>query len=147
MELTLTRSQEPSDDTCSVIRGTLVVGTRKFLTMESAWSPQWPRTVSCLPPATYDLLPHVSPAHGACWALQNLSLRVTRFPSLSSNVSLALLSRHNSAANLGAGIAIGYRHGTHVHGTVQVPAMLDSSAAFDTLVSLLGREQHTITIR
>ncbi|MDF2183474.1 DUF5675 family protein [Grimontia hollisae] len=96
---------------------------------------------SCVPEGTYHLLPHNSPKFGVCYALEAPTLGVTRYgPSLRTHI---LIHKANTPGQLQGCLAPGVNFG-ELHGEW---AVMQSTAAFDSLMTELGGEPATLTIK
>lgn len=100
------------------------------VTVERSWKNN-EANVSCVPVGIYDFLPHSSPKHGECYALEQASLGVTRYgPSQRTHI---LMHIANGASELEGCIAPGCKVG--VSGGEWV--VINSTTAFNRLMSLL----------
>lgn len=65
-----TLSREPSTDEGTF--GTLTFDSGlQFKTVECPWKDNHPR-ISCIPPGTYNVVPHVSPSKGKCFMVEDV---------------------------------------------------------------------------
>ncbi|MDD1792520.1 DUF5675 family protein [Enterovibrio sp. ZSDZ42] len=96
---------------------------------------------SCIPEGRYSLLPHNSPKFGKCYALEAPELGVTRYgPSLRTHI---LIHKANTPSQLQGCLAPGVNFG-ELHGEW---AVLNSTAAFDSLMAELNGEPAMLTIK
>ncbi len=110
------------------------------VTCERAWTNNKPG-VSCVPEGIYDLVPHTSPKHGKCYALEAPTLGVEIYgPSLRTHI---LFHKANKPSQLEGCIAPGRTIGV----LDNEPAVLSSGDAFDELMRYLGGEPAKLVIR
>lgn len=114
-------------------------GSKVCCVVEKAWRNNEPNQ-SCIPEGTYDLYPHQSPKFGECYALEKLSLGVTRDGS--GLRSYILIHKANTPSELEGCLAPGVEFGT-VNGEWGV---LNSTAAFNALMTELAGETASLTI-
>ena len=108
-------------------------------TVEREWNNNKP-SISCVPCGIYELVPHESPKHGTCYALQQQNLGVTVYgPSLRTHI---LIHIANKATELAGCIAPGKSLG--VVGNEW--AVLNSGGAFNELMILLDGKPATLEI-
>ena len=95
---------------------------------------------SCIIEGTYSLLPHNSPKHGECYALEAPELGVTRYgPSLRTHI---LIHKANTPSDLNGCLAPGLSFG-FIKGEWGVTK---SALAFNALMHELGGEPAVLTI-
>lgn len=96
---------------------------------------------SCVPEGAYQLLPHESPKFGRCYALEAPTLGVTRYgPSLRTHI---LIHKANTPDQLQGCLAPGVHFG-ELNGEW---AVMQSTAAFNALMSELAGKPATLTIK
>lgn len=138
MLLALTR------DLCLVVgaptTGTLTAGLRFFYSVEQPWRDNL-QGHSCVPVGRYELIPYLSPKHGATWQMHNPALNIFgRAPIAAHGRSYCELHSANWASQLEGCIALGTDKRpmldprTH---TVE-PAVVNSRCAVAELTALLG---------
>lgn len=97
-------------------------------------------SVSCIPEGTYRWLPHQSPKFGECYALEAETLSVTIYgPSLRTHI---LTHKANLPEQLEGCLAPGVDFGI-LNGDWGV---LNSTAAFNSLMAELNGVEHSLTI-
>lgn len=138
-DLTLVRTYGDSATT-----GICSVGGRALFTIERAKSdPIYP----CVPEGTYQLMPYMSPSHGATWVLVNHALGVG-FPP--EHRTYCELHSANWARQLEGCVAFGFEGTPMLDPTTGKvsPAVEESRDAIAFLLSTLGpmTTGHTLTI-
>ena len=97
--------------------------------------------ISCIPEGEYQLLPHASPKFGKCYALEAPSIGVTRRgPSLRTHI---LIHKANTPSQLQGCLAPGVAFGVIDDDW----AVLNSTAAFNSLMNELGGKEAILTIK
>lgn len=143
MNLTLSRTAY----TDIAVTGELDLPTgERLFSIECPWLENQP-DVSCVPEGTYQLIPYMSPRHGATWFLENAQLGVG---GLGAARSYCELHSANWARQLEGCIAFGLT-GTPLYDPVLKvvePAVEESVDAVEALTMCLGPMSagHSLTI-
>ncbi|UTV30181.1 DUF5675 family protein [Photobacterium atrarenae] len=107
--------------------------------VECPWQNNQPN-ISCVPPGTYQFIPHQSPSKGTCYALEAQTLGVTRFgPSTRTH---CLMHIANRASELKGCMA----PGTHFGIWKGEWAVMNSESAFNGLMTFLGGKKWLLEI-
>lgn len=139
--------------------GFLLIGDRKFATLEEAWTPdpdgpggqkrEGVLVESCIPDGTYELQPHDGTKFRDVWVMVNPRLGVYRSPAdippgQKWGRSAVLIHSGNSTADIEGCCLVGSRHGIEQNR----PFIFDSRKSLDAVRLALGRGQtHSLTIR
>lgn len=142
MNLVQTRTAYSADATC----GSMPLNGEVLYSIEQPWDDNAPDH-SCVPEGTYDLIPYMSPTHGATWYLSNPALGVG---GQGETRSYCELHSANWATQLEGCIAYGHDDQPMVDpstGKIS-PAVENSRDAVATLIAALGpmTSGHTLTI-
>lgn len=140
------------------VLGTLIVGDRRFATLEEPWRPDpdgpggqarsGALKESCVEDGQYQLVPHDGAKQREVWALVNPKKGVFHWPYEIPPMqrwgrSAILIHAGNSTADIEGCIAVGNRHVFDATG----PRVVESQLALGALRALLKRDSHTLTIR
>lgn len=103
---------------------------------------------SCVPDGVYRLVPHDGTKFKNVWCLVNSKLGVYRYPDdippdQKWGRSSVLIHAGNTTSDIMGCIAVGRRAGWEL----SKPFVYESGAALNDLRTLLGRKEHTLTIR
>lgn len=143
MDLVLNRNSHKAAYTDGVM--TIPDGERLY-SIEQPWRDNQKR-VSCVPPGRYDLIPYMSPTHGATWYLENLDLGVG---GAGADRSYCEIHAANWARQLEGCIAFGTSHFPLLDSETNTvaPAVENSANAIELLKAALGvmSPGHTLTI-
>lgn len=130
--------------------GSLVAPTLALFTIELPWEDN-ASDQSCVPPGIYELIPYLSPKHGATWRLHNPALNVYGTSAVPEGGRSEIeIHAANWARQLLGCIGVGLASAPMLDPQTDTiePAVQSSQAAFGRLLALLGpmSEGHLLTV-